>query len=86
MAVTNNVPAALYMYTSDSRFNDEQMTEYIIDGQIIVPPDMQAQELSGGFNDSLSTSNGTAFGFITLPVQDFQIDNSTLSDQWYTKW
>lgn len=70
------------MYTSDSRFNDEQMTEYMIDGKIIVPPDMEANGLTGGFNNSISTSNGSvATGFITLPATYFQIDNSTLDDQ-----
>ena len=81
LTVTQNVPAALYMYTTNSQFNDQQMTQYMIDGKIIVPPDMEADGLGSGFNNSLPMSNGTGAEFITLPVEDFVIDNSTLSDQ-----
>jgi len=52
VAVTGSRPAALYTFTSDSRFNAE-MNGYMVDGAIIEPP---RSELDLIFNSSSNVS------------------------------
>jgi len=52
VAVSGSRPAALYMFTSDSRFNAE-MNGYMVDGAIIEPP---RSELDLTFNSSSNVS------------------------------
>ena len=42
------------MYTTDSRFNNEVMTEYMISGKAIAPPDIMSLLDKPLYNDSLS--------------------------------
>lgn len=55
LSVTNSYPAGIYLYTSDSAFNQVQMARYMGTGTIIRPPKSQF----GGFP---TTSNSSSLG------------------------
>ena len=74
--VTQSIPAALYMFTSDSLFNNVDMINYIAHGTVIRLPGWASSLLGSGMgNSSLmdvdDTFNDTA-GWVAIPAEEVE--------------
>ena len=69
--VTQSLPAAIYMFTSDSPFNAE-MNSYMVDGAIIDPPAQPSLSLNFNLSSDLDleTFNTTAGAETVFLVDD----------------